>query len=377
MFTRGNTWRRLCRTTAARFAGTGSRVQYIGGEPSPAQRSSDVRLRGMQIRGNHADLPSLIFFPDLFDTAENWLPFFLAQRSAILDHRDVYILYPRNFGLSDWCDDTSEEYAEQVAADVERFMYEHKITMATLGGHGFGAKNALVTGCYKPHLVTGVLALDYAPQDYIYFRAAKTCNEVAQKLAELDRSNFTRARFDEALNETVQSKKMQAVLAQNLKQKTERTFRLNFNSEFVAANFNELVNWKTKYGLFGGRSRFVFPEFSQYVFLGNNTISMMKICPQNRGYFHDIFKLWCDSDNPEQNHWIYEDPSLGDQARGQCVDFLSQYDGVHVLLQSRLEIDNKTTIPSIRLERVDKHSGPHVPVHVHHNWRFQEDPNLK
>jgi hypothetical protein len=36
-----------------------------------------------------------------------------------------------------------------------RFMYENKISTATLGGHGTGAKLALATGCYNPERVTG------------------------------------------------------------------------------------------------------------------------------------------------------------------------------------------------------------------------------
>ena len=36
-----------------------------------------------------------------------------------------------------------------------RFMYENKISTATLGGHGIGAKLALATGCYHPERVSG------------------------------------------------------------------------------------------------------------------------------------------------------------------------------------------------------------------------------
>jgi hypothetical protein len=35
-------------------------------------------------------------------------------------------------------------------------MYENKISTATLGGHGTGAKLALATGCYNPEKVTGL-----------------------------------------------------------------------------------------------------------------------------------------------------------------------------------------------------------------------------
>ena len=58
-------------------------------------------MRGLKLLGNREDLPNLIFFPDLFDQAENWLNFFLNKKHPILNHRNVYILYPRHFGLSD------------------------------------------------------------------------------------------------------------------------------------------------------------------------------------------------------------------------------------------------------------------------------------
>jgi pimeloyl-ACP methyl ester carboxylesterase len=46
---------------------------------------------------------------------------------------------------------------EQMTNDVVRFMYENKISTATLGGHGTGAKLALATGCYHADRVTGFL----------------------------------------------------------------------------------------------------------------------------------------------------------------------------------------------------------------------------
>lgn len=37
--------------------------------------------------------------------------------------------------------------------------------MATLSGHGFGAKVALAAGCYYPERTTGVFCIDYSPMD--------------------------------------------------------------------------------------------------------------------------------------------------------------------------------------------------------------------
>ncbi len=80
----------------------------------------------------------------MFDTAENWLNFFMSKENNILEHRNVYLLYPRNFGNSDHCDYfDGQEYGEHIAADVEKFMFENKIGAATVGGHGLGAKTAL------------------------------------------------------------------------------------------------------------------------------------------------------------------------------------------------------------------------------------------
>ena len=41
-----------------------------------------------------------------------------------------------------------------------RFMDQQKLTMATLGGHGFGAKVALATATANLNRCTGIVALD-------------------------------------------------------------------------------------------------------------------------------------------------------------------------------------------------------------------------
>lgn len=48
-------------------------------------------------------------------------------------------------------------------------MYKNKISTATLGGHGLGAKIALAVGCYHIDRVTGVVCIDSAPLDHRYF----------------------------------------------------------------------------------------------------------------------------------------------------------------------------------------------------------------
>ena len=47
-------------------------------------------------------------------------------------------------------------------------MDEQKLTMATLGGHGFGAKVALATAINNMERVTGVINLEGGPLDHRY-----------------------------------------------------------------------------------------------------------------------------------------------------------------------------------------------------------------
>lgn len=88
--------------------------------------------------------------------------------NKITHQRNVYILYPRNFGTSD----RSDAFGwEDMANDVARFMYEHKISMATLGGHGIGGKVALAASCYHFDKVTGYFGIDSTPMDQYYHEA--------------------------------------------------------------------------------------------------------------------------------------------------------------------------------------------------------------
>lgn len=372
-------FRRIIDAAKGRMFSTKGRIQYIEGNSQLCEQAKDVQLRGIRIQGNFEDLPNLIFFPDLFDQVENWVPYFTNKSSSILDYRNVYLLYPRNFGTSDWSNDKNDEYAENTVADIERFMFQHKITMATLGGHGFGAKNAMVVGTFRPELVTGIFAYNYAPQDYTYFRPAATLREVAKKLADLDGKPFSKQTFDKIVEGTVQCKKTQKILQQNLKQQNAKEFGLRYNSKFIGEQFEELVNWKSiPYGLYGGRSSFIFPEFSHHVFLGSNTNSMMKVCVQNNGFFRDIHNVQCESDNPESNHWIYEQPELIDAFQHKTLDFLSKYDGVDVRYMNKQELVEKFAVP-VRSgqDRVDRYAGDYVPSHFHHNWKFTDRPELK
>lgn len=45
--------------------------------------SHKVKLRGIKINSTKQDSPNLIFFPDVFDRAENWLSFFTNPNNKV------------------------------------------------------------------------------------------------------------------------------------------------------------------------------------------------------------------------------------------------------------------------------------------------------
>jgi len=63
--------------------------------------TTDVELRGTFLKGKRSDLPTLIWFSDLVEPAENFKPFFTRPDSKILDVRNVWLLNYRNMGDSD------------------------------------------------------------------------------------------------------------------------------------------------------------------------------------------------------------------------------------------------------------------------------------
>lgn len=75
-----------------------------------------------------------------------------------------------------------------MASDVHRFMHENKIGSATLGGHGFGARLALLTGCYHSDYVTGFFGFDYSPMEYKNFDFIKQYRETLKAINEMDLS---------------------------------------------------------------------------------------------------------------------------------------------------------------------------------------------
>ena len=141
----------------------------------------DVVLRGTKVSSTQEDMPNLIWLPDLIEPASNFESFF-SQSKKIKSLRNVWLLDHRNQGLSDH----HENYTmEDMSADIIRFMDENEITMATIGGHGFGAKVATATASLNLERFTGVMCLEGGPIDHTYHEAYQELQDSVKALSKV------------------------------------------------------------------------------------------------------------------------------------------------------------------------------------------------
>ncbi len=63
--------------------------------------TTKVRLKGKFLPSRNPDMPTLLWFPDVMEPAENFEKWFTNPNNKVLDYRNVWLLNPRNFGDSD------------------------------------------------------------------------------------------------------------------------------------------------------------------------------------------------------------------------------------------------------------------------------------
>jgi pimeloyl-ACP methyl ester carboxylesterase len=188
-------------------------------------------------------------------------------------------------------------------------MYEHKISMATLGGHGVGAKVALAAACHHFDRVTGYFGFDSTPMNQFYHESYR---EVRQYLTFLESLNIKRgfSAINSDLKNNILCPKWRSLFQNNLVKAPEGGYGWNFNFDVVNRNLardtpSNLTGWATNVGLYPGRANFIFPEHSRYVHLGTNTLPIYKVCPRLDGFNQDIFSIQGD-DNPLSSYCLMQ-----------------------------------------------------------------------
>jgi pimeloyl-ACP methyl ester carboxylesterase len=259
--------------------------KFIGSGATYQQETDKVKIRGKFLKCRNPDMPTMLWFPEVLESAENWEKYFLKSENKVLDYRNVWLMNPRNFGDSDHHKSFD---LEEVSHDIYRFIEENKLTYVTVGGHGYGAKIASAFGSYHMERTSGVICLEGGPLDNSYHEAWEEVKNIILKCSKLNLANTNSADIQRKIDLITEHPKWRQIVKQNLID-GKSALQWKFNMEGLVHNVkkqsNDISGWSTRYGIFPGRAFVLFADHSKWVFLNTNTIPFYKFFPKLEGRF--------------------------------------------------------------------------------------------
>ena len=100
--------------------------------------------------------------------------------------------------------------------DIVRFMDENKINLATIGGHGFGAKVATATAINHMNRFTGVMCMDGGPLDHRYYEAYQELVQYVEEARNMGIEKFDASQAIKKIQEKVSHPKWRSIIMQNV-----------------------------------------------------------------------------------------------------------------------------------------------------------------
>ena len=249
-------------------------------------------------------------------------------------------------------------------------MDEKKITMATIGGHGFGAKVAAATAINNLNRFTGVIQLEGGPLEHKHYEAWHELSGYIQFAATLDLNALDANQVNKALEQNIHCKKWLSIFKQNLNQESG-SLHWNFNVEDLAANSKkqspDVTKWSHAQGLWPGQALALFATNSRWVHLATNTLPFYNVFPRLQGQFPGQINTHGDGLEGPMTHWIHEEPSEEVWHLSQKMwRWLRWHDGANVLLADKSEA-GWYFIPD-RGQSEGSVIGEYTPEHVHHDY---------
>ncbi len=275
----------IINSTRSPFNFTKLSKKFLGQGASLQTNTDKVRLRGKFLKSRNEDMPTMLWFPEVMEPAENWEKWFSRKDNSILDCRNVWLVNPRNFGNSDH---HSSFDLEEVSADIHRFIDDNQLTNVTVGGHGYGAKIASAFGSYHHNRTTGVICLEGGPMDHSYHESWEEVKDIITKCSKLDLSTASLGEVGRKIDLITQHPKWQSIMKKNLyESKGGLDWRFNMNDLYRNVNNArcDISSWSSRFGLYPGRAMVLFAEYSRWIFMNTNTIPFYNFFPKLEGSF--------------------------------------------------------------------------------------------
>lgn len=259
--------------------------KFIGQGATYQTDTSRVKLRGKLLKCKKPDMPTLIWLPEVMDQAESFEKFFTHPKNEALFNRNIWLLNPRNFGNSDHHDSFS---MDEVVDDIRRFMDDNKLTIATIGGHGYGAKIACAFGSSYLDRTSGVMCLEGGPVDITYHQAWHDTKHAIDTAYKLSKSTTSSSEFIKKLDKEITHPMWGKIIKKNIIEGSSG-LSFKFNLEALYRNSQrhrpDVAKFDESYGLFPGRAFVQFASHSEHILLATNTIPIYKFFPKLEGCF--------------------------------------------------------------------------------------------
>jgi pimeloyl-ACP methyl ester carboxylesterase len=283
----------------------------------------------------------MIWLPEITEPAENFGKFFSQSRNKILDVRNVWLLNYRNQGGSDH---HASYDMEDVSADIIRFMNDKQITLATIGGHGYGAKVAAATASANLNRFTGVIQYEGGPLNHKYHEAYQELESYVDFASKLKLNTMEGAEAIRAIDKGIACQKWASIFKQNLDVSGAAPSWKN-NMSGLARNmskFNpDVADYSQSNGLWPGQALAIFAAHSRWVHLSTNTLPFYNVFPRLQGRFPQEITTHAANLEGPMTHWMHEDPQ-GDSWRlsQRMWRWLRWNDGANVLLATTFTLKN-------------------------------------
>ena len=105
---------------------------------------------------------------------------------------------------------------DDVSADIIRFMDERRIPLATIGGHGYGAKVAAATASANLNRFTGVIQYEGGPLNHKYYEAYQELESYVDFASKLKLNTMDGTTAIRALEKGIACQKWAGIFKQNL-----------------------------------------------------------------------------------------------------------------------------------------------------------------
>jgi len=219
------------------------------------------------------------------EDVESYEKFFTNKNYGLLEYRNIWLLNPRNFGTSDHHDSFD---LNEMADDIKNFLDEKKLSIVTVGGHGYGAKVACAFSTQYLERTSGVMCIEGGPIDHSYHPSFNEIRESIVKANNITLSSSSSGEVIKKLDKEIKNKRWNKILKQNLiDQGSSVSWKFNMNKLAIQAkrNMSDITRWDGRYGLFPGRAFVQFASESTYIYLATNTIPFYKFFPKLEAKF--------------------------------------------------------------------------------------------